>query len=82
MTDKELLGRITIDPGVVVGKPVIRDTRLSVEFIVGLLAHATTIEEIVAEYPGLTADDVHACLLFASKALESTTFGPLPSAVA
>jgi uncharacterized protein (DUF433 family) len=52
-----------------VGKPVIRGTRLTVEFVLNLLAHGSTIDEILAEYRGLSADDVRACLLFASQSL-------------
>jgi len=77
MTDQELLNRITINPKVVVGKPVIRGTRLTVEFILNLLAHGATIEEILKEYQGLKAEDVRACILFATKSLEDTVFMPL-----
>ncbi len=65
MTDNELLERITLNPKVMTGKPVIRGTRLTVDFIVGLLAHGTTAEDILKEYEGLTPEDVQACLLFA-----------------
>jgi uncharacterized protein (DUF433 family) len=77
MKEQELLERIALDPKVMVGKPVIRGTRLTVEFIVGLLAHGATTEEILAEYEGLTPEDIRACLLFAYKSLESTAFMPL-----
>ena len=77
MTDQELLNRITINPKVMVGKPIIRGTRLTVEFILNLLAHGATIDEIIKEYQGLKAEDVLACILFATKSLESTTFMPL-----
>ena len=60
-----------------VGKPVIKGTRLTVEFILGLLAHGADFEEILAEYQGITAEDIQACLLFATKSLESTAFMPL-----
>jgi uncharacterized protein (DUF433 family) len=77
MTDDELLERITIDPSVMVGKPVIRGTRLTVEYILGLLAHGATLEEILTEYPGLAHEDIQACLLFASKSLQETDFMPI-----
>ena len=77
MEKENLLGRITINPHVMVGKPVIRGTRLTVQYILGLLAHGTTIDEILQEYDGLTREDILACLLFAMEALESTTFVPL-----
>jgi len=72
VVDEQLLERIVSDPRVLVGKPVIRGSRLSVDYILNLLAHGSTIEEILAEYDGLTREDVHACLLFAARALSST----------
>ncbi len=77
MKDQELLERITVDPKVMVGKPVIKGTRLTVEYILNLLAHGATINEILSEYGGLTQEDIQACILFATKSLESTTFMPL-----
>ena len=59
------------------GKPVVRGTRLAVEYILKLLAHGATTAEILAEYEGLTADDIAACLLFAGKSLEDAAFMPL-----
>jgi uncharacterized protein (DUF433 family) len=50
-----------------VGKPVIRGTRLTVEYVLNLLAHDSTFQEILDEYDGLTKDDIQACLLFASR---------------
>ena len=69
MDDESLLKRISRDPKVLAGKPVIAGTRLSVEFIVNLLAHGATEQEILAEYSGLTRDDVVACLLYAARSL-------------
>lgn len=60
-----------------VGKPVIKGTRLRVEYVPNLLAHGATPEEILDEYDGLELDDIRASLLFASKSLESETFLPL-----
>lgn len=77
MNDKELLERIAINPKVMVGKPVIRGTRLTVEFILDLLAHGSTIQKILNEYEGITNEDIQACLLFATKSLESSSFMPL-----
>ena len=79
MSDDELLSRIRIDPGIVAGKPVIAGTRLTVEFILRLLGHGATAEEIKAEYPGVTNDDLAACQLFAAQALSTTTFMPVYS---
>ena len=77
MPRNQLLDRITLDPKVMTGKPIIKGTRLTVQFILGLLAHGSTIEEILTEYEGLTRDDILACLLYASETIENTTFMPL-----
>ena len=65
MQEQRLLERITINPKVMVGKPVIKGTRLTVEYILNLLAHGATVLEILEEYKELTQEDVQACLLFA-----------------
>lgn len=57
--------RIMIDPAVLVGKPVIRGTRLAVEFIVGLLAQGWTVEDILKEYDHITREHIQACLIYA-----------------
>ena len=77
MSDELLLQRIIVNPQVLTGKPVIKGTRLSVEHVLNLLAHGANVEEILDEYEGLTREDVQACILFASKSLESTSFMPL-----
>jgi len=77
MKRSDLLERITLNPKVMAGKPVIKGTRLTVQYIVGLLAHGATVEEILEEYEGLTKEDILACLAFAAESLESTTFMPL-----
>ena len=77
MSDERLLKHISINPKVMVGKPVIRGTRLTVEYILNLLAHGATVDEILQEYKGLTHEDIQACILFAAKALENTEFMPL-----
>ena len=59
------------------GKPIIQGTRLTVEYILNLLAHGATIEEILTEYQGLEAEDIQACFLFATKSLADTAFMPL-----
>ncbi len=61
--------RIVLDPGVLAGKPVIRGTRLAVEFIIGLLADGWGEAEILANYPGIVHDDILACLAYARDAL-------------
>jgi len=77
MSDQQLLKRIACDPKVVVGKPVVQGTRLTVEYILSLLAHGSTVEEILNEYEGLSLKDIQACLLFASQSLSSAAFMPL-----
>lgn len=69
--------RIIIDPGVLVGKPIIRGTRMAVEFIVELLAEGWTHEQIVANYPQLTEDDIQAALHYASEMLKREKVYPL-----
>jgi uncharacterized protein (DUF433 family) len=69
MKDKELIERIVLNPNVMTGKPVIRGTRLTVEFILNLLAHGAKDSEILNEYKGLTIEDIQACILFATKFL-------------
>lgn len=66
MSDQELLNQITTNSEVMTGKPVIKGTRLSVNYILNLLAYGATIAEIIEEYDGLVEEDIRACLLFAS----------------
>jgi len=72
MKDEELLARIVTNPKIMVGKPVIQGTRLTVEYILNLLAHGTSMEEILQEYKGLTSEVIQACVLFANRALQNT----------
>ena len=77
MTDEQLLERIAVHPNVIAGKPVIRGTRLTVEYILNLLAHGASMEDILNEYEGLAIEDIQACLLFATQSLKDTAFMPL-----
>jgi uncharacterized protein (DUF433 family) len=63
---EDLLDRITVDPDILVGKPVIKGTRIPVNLIVGLLANGLTIKEIIKEYPRLKEEDIKAALLYSS----------------
>jgi len=65
MNTKELLTRITTNPEIFSGKPIIRGMRISVEMIVSLLAQGATVEEILDDYPDLEVDDIQACLAYA-----------------
>lgn len=77
MQDEQLLQRIILSPDVLAGKPVVQGTRLSVQFILNLLAHGETTESIINEYSYLTKDDIRACLLFANRVMEDNLFVPL-----
>lgn len=68
--------RIMLDAQVLVGKPVIRGTRLSVEFVIGLMADGWTETDILQSYPGLTHDDVIACLAYARDTLSAERVFP------
>ena len=63
--------RITVDPNILVGKPIVKGTRIAVEFVVDLLARGWTIEQIVGEYDQLTPSDIQACLAYARDVLKS-----------
>ncbi len=64
---EEIADRITVDPGVMVGKPVIKGTRITVEFILELFETGWTLDEVLEGYQHLTRDDVLACLAYARK---------------
>jgi uncharacterized protein (DUF433 family) len=68
--------RIVIDPDILVGKPTIKGTRLAVEFIVDLLAQGWSEAEILHNYPGLTPEDIRACLAYASSVLQAEKVYP------
>jgi len=68
--------RITIDPKVLAGKPIIRGTRLSVEFVIGLMAEGWSEADILANYSGITHDDIIACLAYARDTLSSERVFP------
>ncbi len=65
MAAEELLKRITADPEIFGGKPIIGGMRISVELILSLLAQGETVEAILADYPDLDPDDIRACLAYA-----------------
>ena len=68
-TDPALLDRITVRPDVFGGKPIIRDMRIAVEHVLGMLAAGETAETILKEYPILEPEDIQVCLLFAHHSL-------------
>ena len=69
--------RIIVDPSILVGKPIVKGTRLAVEFIIGLLADGWSESDILENYPGLTGEDIHACLAYASERLRSEKIYPV-----
>ncbi len=73
MTDSS---RITLDPQVLAGKPIVRGTRISVELVVGLFAEGWTEADIIENYPNLSRDDIRACLAYARDALASEKIYP------
>ena len=77
MTDIDLLSRISSNPNVMAGKPVIRGTRLTVDYILNRLAHGDTTETILDEYEYLKPEDISACLLFASRCMEDVSSATL-----
>ena len=68
--------RIVLDPAVLTGKPVIRGTRLSVDFVIGLMADGWAEADILRNYPGVLHDDVAACLAYARDVLKSEKVYP------
>lgn len=67
MKDEELLKRITFNPQIFGGKPIIRGMRIAVEHILGMLAAGSTVEELLEGYPFLEKDDIQACLVYAHR---------------
>lgn len=78
--DEKFLDRIVIDEKIMVGKPVIRGTRLTVQHILGLFAQGMQIDDILQEYKNLKKEDILACFMFAQDALDNTVFAPLSAA--
>jgi uncharacterized protein (DUF433 family) len=69
--------RIVIDTKILAGKPVIRGTRLAVEFVLDLLAQGWTEAQILDQYPGLTREDILACLRYAAESLKCERVYPV-----
>lgn len=74
--------RITINSEVLAGKPIISGTRMSVEFVVGLLAQGWTVDDVLKEYDHLTREDIQACLAYAHQLLSEEKLYPVPAAIA
>lgn len=82
MNENELLARITFNPQIYGGKPIIRGRRLAVEHVLGMLAAGDTVETLLAAYPWLEPEDIRACLLYARKVVGQETIEPLVIATA
>lgn len=67
MNEEELLKRITFNPAIFGGKPIIRGMRIAVEHVLGMLAAGSTTEELLEAYPFLAKEDIQACLVYAHR---------------
>ena len=67
MTERTLLKRIVVDPKIMLGKPVIKGTRLPVEIVVEKVAYGATLTDLQRDYPFLKGEDMKAALLYAAK---------------
>lgn len=76
MTETELLKRITINPKIFGGKPIVRGRRLAVEHILGMLAAGDTIDDLLRAYPWLEREDVLACLAYARRVVGNERIEP------
>jgi uncharacterized protein (DUF433 family) len=70
--------RITFDPQILVGKPIIKGTRIAVELVIDLLGRGYAVEQVIGQYPRLTPEDIRACLLYAGDILKSEQVYSLP----
>jgi uncharacterized protein (DUF433 family) len=77
MTENDLLSRITVNPRIFGGKPIIRGRRLAIEHVLGMLAAGDPIETILQGYPWLEREDVLACLAYAHRLVEHERVEPL-----
>lgn len=69
MTEDELLERITVDPAIFGGKPILRGMRMAVEHVLGMLAAGDTPDRLLREYPFLEPADIQACLAYAHRTI-------------
>ncbi|TRZ65876.1 MAG: DUF433 domain-containing protein [Rhodocyclaceae bacterium] len=78
----EWRNRIVTDPNILVGKPVIKGTRISVELILGWMANGWTFDQLLESYPNITREDIQAALAFAADQLHEENYIPLPKVAA
>ena len=77
MSENELLSRITVNPKIFGGKPIIRGRRLAVEHVLGMMAAGDTVEAILSGYPWLVREDVLACIAYAHRLVEHERVEPM-----
>ena len=77
MTQDDLLKRITVNPKIFGGKPIIRGRRLAVEHVLGMLAAGDTAETLLEGYPWLEREDIQACIAYASRVVSREYFAPV-----
>jgi uncharacterized protein (DUF433 family) len=82
MNDRELLKRITVNPKIFGGKPIIRGMRISVELILALMAQGASVDELLDDYPELTIEGVRACLAYARAVVADEVVDPVVTAAA
>ena len=81
MNKDQIVERIAIDPNIMVGKPVVKGTRIPVELVLRHLADNPDLDDLFAAYPQLTTDDVKACLAYAGALVEGEQVFPAAGAV-
>ena len=79
MKDDKLLKRITINPQIFGGKPIIRDNRIAVEHVLGMIASGSTTDELLEGYPFLEKEDIQACLVYAYRLAAHERYEPAVS---
>jgi uncharacterized protein (DUF433 family) len=82
MDEAKLLERITVNPQILEGKPIIRGRRLAVEHVLGMLGAGDTVEDLLEAYPWLERADVQACLIYARRVMARERIEPFPMGVA
>ncbi len=76
--EQELIRRITSDPAIFAGKPILRGRRLAVEHVLSMLAAGDSAQDILEAYPFLESDDIRACMLYAYKLVAHERIDPFP----
>jgi uncharacterized protein (DUF433 family) len=79
MSEPDVIARIHTDPKIMLGKPVVRGTRITVEHVLNLLENGANLAEITDEYPGLAVEDVKACIAYARHAMAREAAAPRAS---